>query len=105
MAQLKDTIVTGDLRVTGTIYGDVAGGGSTATTATLTSAGWSSNTQTVTVSGVTTTNNVLISASPSSTEDYVAAGILCTAQAANSLTFTCITVPSNDITVNVLIFS
>jgi hypothetical protein len=71
----------------------------------LTSAWWSNNEQTVTATWVTTTNSVVISPDPSSFEDYTWATIYCSAQATNSLTFTCSDVPSNDITVNVMIFS
>lgn len=69
----------------------------------LTVADWSSNTQTVTVTGVTASNIVIVSPAPASAADYAAAGIVCTAQAADSLTFTCDTVPTNAITVNVVI--
>lgn len=69
----------------------------------LTVGGWSSNTQTVTVTGVTASNIVIVSPAPASAADYAAAGIVCTAQAADSLTFTCDTVPTNAITVNVVI--
>ena len=72
------------------------------TTATLAVADWSSSTQTVTVSGVTATSVVFVSPAPASASDYASAGILCTAQAANSLTFTCTTTPTNAITVNVV---
>lgn len=70
----------------------------------LTVAGWSDNTQTVTVTGVTETNTVFVSPAPASASDYASAGIICTAQSADSLTFTCTTVPTNAITVNVVIF-
>lgn len=66
-------------------------------------ADWSSNTQTITVTGVTATNTVFVAPAPASAADYAAAGILCTAQAANSLTFTCTTVPTNAITLSVVI--
>ena len=72
---------------------------------TLTSAWWSSNTQTVTATWVTTSNTVIVSPDPSSFEDYTWATIYCSAQSTNSLTFTCASEPSNDITVNVMIFS
>lgn len=72
-------------------------------TATLAVADWSSNTQTVTVSGVTATNTIFVAPAPTSASDYSSAEILCTAQAANSLTFTCVTVPSNAISVNIVI--
>lgn len=77
----------------------------TSLTVTLTVANWSSDTQTVTATGVTASNDVIVAPAPSSMDDYVAAGIVCTAQAANSLTFTCSTVPTNAITVNVMVLS
>ena len=70
---------------------------------TLTVADWSSNTQTVTVTGVTASNVVFVAPAPASATDYSSAGIICTAQSTDSLTFTCDTVPSNDIVVNVVI--
>ena len=68
--------------------------------------GWSSNTQTVTVSGVLSDETKqLIQPVPAiaSQSAYYAAGILCTGQAENSLTFTCQTVPTEDLTVYVVI--
>lgn len=76
-----------------------------ATMPTLTVANWSSNTQTVTVNGVTASNSVLVAPAPASATDWSSAGIICTAQASNSLTFTCATTPTNDITVNVCILN
>ena len=75
------------------------------TTATLTTNGWSNNTQTVNVTGVTASNDIIVSTAPASKDDYTSAGIFCTAQAAGTLTFTCDTVPTSAITVNVLILS
>ena len=63
----------------------------------------STNTQTITVSGVTANNTVFVAPAPVSNADYAAAGVMCTAQAANSLTFTCTNIPSNNITLNVVI--
>ena len=74
-----------------------------ATMPTLAVADWSSNTQTVNVTGVTASNIVFVSPAPASAADYAAAGIVCTAQGSGTLTFTCTTVPSNVITVNVVI--
>lgn len=75
------------------------------TTVTLTTSGWSSNTQTVTVSGVSADETAqLIMPVPAlgSQSAYYDAGILVTGQAANSLTFTCSTVPSSNLTVYVV---
>lgn len=75
----------------------------TTTTASLTSTGWSSNSKTVSVTGVTASNSVLVTPAPASMDDYANCGIKCTAQAAGTLTFSCTTVPSSTITVNVMI--
>ena len=73
---------------------------------TLTTSGWPSNTQTVTVPGVVATETAqLITPTPAiaSQSAYYEAGIMCTGQAANSLTFTCQTVPTSNLTVYVVI--
>ena len=75
----------------------------TVTTATLTPSGWSSNAQTVTVSGVTASNTVLVSYAPSDKALWTDADIYCYSQASNSLTFRCTTAPSSNVTVNVMI--
>lgn len=72
------------------------------TTVTLAAADWSSNSQTVTVNGVSSSSVVLVAPDPSDTTDYVAAGILCVSQATNSLTFNATTTPISDIDVNVI---
>lgn len=74
-------------------------------TVSLTVANWSNNSQTVTATGVTASNNVIVSPAPASIDNYVAAGIKCTAQASGTLTFTCTTTPSTAISVNVLVVS
>lgn len=75
------------------------------TTITLTTSGWSSNTQTVTVSGVSSDETAqLIQPMPAmaSQSAYYGAGVLCSGQAANSLTFTCQTIPTADLTVYIV---
>ena len=77
-------------------------------TITLSASGWDSTakTQTVTVAGVSATETAqLITPVPAlaSQAAYYDAGILCTAQAVDSLTFTCTTVPTEDLTVYVVI--
>ena len=74
----------------------------------LTAAGWDSTakTQTVAVPGVLADETAqLITPTPAvaSQSAYYAAGILCTGQAADSLTFTADTVPTEDLTVYVVI--
>ena len=74
-------------------------------TVTLPASGWASNTQTVTVQGVVADETAqLIQPMPAiaSQAAYMAAGIYCSGQAANSLTFTCQTAPTENITVYVV---
>ena len=71
---------------------------------TLTAAGWSGTTQTVTVSGVTADNMVIVTYAPGSREAWTDADIYCSAQAANALVFTCSDTPTTDVTANVAIF-
>ena len=74
----------------------------------LPASGWDSSakTQAVTVTGVSATETAqMITPTPAlaSQTAYYEAGILCTGQTANSLTFTCKTVPTGDLTVYVVI--
>lgn len=73
---------------------------------TLLASAWSGNSQTITVPGVLADETKqLIQPVPAiaSQAAYLAAGILCTGQAANNLTFTCQTVPTGNLTVYVVI--
>lgn len=72
---------------------------------TLAADAWSTNTQTITVSGVLADESKqLIMPMPAmaSQANYAAAGIACTAQGENTLTFQCQTVPTSDIQVYVV---
>ena len=73
------------------------------TTATLTAAGWSDKSQTVTVTGVTTTNNILVMPQKASSEDYYTAEVEAIVQATDSLTFACETVPTVALIVDIII--
>lgn len=77
----------------------------TSTTATLTTNWWSSSTQTVSVSGVTASNQVIVAPDPSDLDDYAEKGVYCSGQGSGTLTFTCDTTPTASITVNVLIIN
>lgn len=95
------------LRNDGT-WQEVGGGGGVSmstTTASLATSGWSNNQKTVSVSGVTASNNVIVSPAPASMTAWAAAGVYCSAQGAGTLTFTCSTVPTSALTANVLILS
>ena len=74
-------------------------------TVTLNSANWNNKNQTVTVSGVTASNTVIVGPAPSSVDLYSNAGIFCTTQAANSLTFSCNITPTSNISINVIILN
>lgn len=71
---------------------------------TLRASGWDAGakTQTVSVAGVTATANCIITAAPESYIPYNEAGIRCTGQGTNTLTFKCEEVPTEDVTANVL---
>ena len=75
----------------------------TSTTITLTASGWSSNAQTVTVNGVLATGqNVHLSPTSKADGDaWAAARCWCTTQGSDSLNFTCETVPTQDIELNI----
>lgn len=75
-----------------------------ATTVTLLANGWNaSNKQTVSVTGVTANSLVDVTFAPASAVEYVESFVICESQAAGSLTFSCQTVPANDLTANVVI--
>ena len=77
-----------------------------AASATLAADGWTAEKgiykQSVQVVSMNTTKTVLVSPTDSSTEAYAAAEISCTAQGNNTLTFTAVTKPTANITVNVV---
>lgn len=75
----------------------------TSTVITLAAASWSNGEQTVTgITPVTATNIVWIAPTSASQADYTACGVYATAQGAGSLTFTCDTAPTVDISVTVI---
>lgn len=73
------------------------------TTATLSASAWSNSAQTVSVSGVTTDSTIIVSPATDSQDAWSKAGIVCTAQAAGKLTFTCKSVPTAAVTANIVI--
>ena len=78
----------------------------TAVTASLPAEGWSKeNTITVTANGVTEDNTVLVAPAPDSYKAYAEAGIYCSGQGDNSLSFTAEDKPNQELTVNVMILN
>lgn len=65
--------------------------------------GWVENNQTVSVGGVTVANQVVATPSTSSHDHYSECSVRCTGQSAGALSFACITVPTIDLKVNVMI--
>ena len=79
-----------------------AEGKHTSSTVTLTSSGWSSNSQTVSVSGMAATLDIVVSPAPASQEAWGKAGVFCSSQGAGTLTFTCKSAPTTSLTANIL---
>lgn len=70
----------------------------------ITVANWNATTTcTKSVTGVTTSNSVIVSPAPASIADYVSAGVYCSAQGSGTLTFTASSTPTADLVVNVMI--
>ena len=74
-------------------------------TVTLNASSWDNLSQSVMASGVTADNDLVISPASSSHDAYVEAGVRCTAQTSNRLTFICTEKPSSNLSVNVLILT
>lgn len=76
-------------------------------TATLSVSGWSNNSQTVTVNGVLSDANAqVVTVSPAnktSADAWGEGGVWCASQGTNSLTFTCESVPSSNISLNIVL--
>lgn len=74
----------------------------TSVTVTLSASGWSDNTQTVSASNVTASNIIWVSPAPASFDAYGKAGVRATAQGAGTITFTCVKVPTENLSVEVV---
>ena len=73
------------------------------TTVNLSASGWSNKQQTVNVSGVTTNNLVIAEYAPSSKDAWSGAGIYASSQGNGTITFTCDTVPSVQVSAVVVV--
>ena len=78
----------------------------TSTTVSITVANWNATTTcTKSVTGVTSSNNVIVTPVPASINTWNSNGVYCSAQGSGTLTFTASTTPSADMTVNVMIIN
>lgn len=100
----SDTNIAADTYKVVMVKSGSSGGSSSLNTESITiqTTDWSANSYTATVQGMTADKVVWVSPAPSSATDYSTAGILCTAQDTDELTFTCTSTPSNDVTINVI---
>lgn len=55
------------------------------------------------VTGVTASNRIIVSPAPESIDDYVSAGVYCSAQSSGGLTFKAKSIPTADLVINVMI--
>lgn len=70
----------------------------------ITVAAWDGGTTaTVSVTGVTASNDVIVSPAPTMIEAYVASGVYCGSQSAGALEFECVTTPTTALLVHVMI--
>ena len=77
-----------------------------AVTVTLTASGWGTgNTQTVSVADVTADSIVVVAPTPASRTAYMEADVFCATQGSKTLSFSCESVPSTDLTVNVQVIN
>lgn len=80
---------------------------STGLSVTLTSSGWAASgdkyQQTVTVQGVTASNNIIVGPSPANIDAYTENNVYAVSQGSNTVTFECDTIPTNSIYANVII--
>ena len=76
------------------------------TTTTITAANWNATTTaTISVSGVTASNTVIVSPAPESINDWINSKVYCSAQASGTLTFTCTTTPTTTLNIVLAIMS
>lgn len=71
--------------------------------ATLKATGWFDKEQTVSVEDVNSISDVIVTSNPANSFDYSNAGVQCISQGTGTLTFSCLTVPTVDLKVNILI--
>lgn len=76
-----------------------------AAVATLPVSGWANNEQTVSVQGIASNAHVIVTPAPETWVAYTEAGVVCSEQGRNMLTFTCLDVPETSVSANILILT
>lgn len=71
----------------------------------LTVSGWADNLQTVSVDSVTANSVVFTGADIGSNQEYADCEVWCSGQSDGTLTFSCVYVPNEEITINAVIFN
>lgn len=74
------------------------------TSVSLPVANWSNNSQTVSISSITSSSIIFTSPAPASYDEYVINHVRCTGQGDGTLTFSCDFIPDAAITINMMIF-
>ena len=72
---------------------------------TLSAGGWSEENQTVAHPGMTANTTIIVAAAPENYDPYAKAGVYCSAQGADSLTFSCKSAPEGDLRANIMILT
>ena len=72
---------------------------------TLSADGWSGENQTVALPGMTANTTIIVAAAPENYDPYAKAGGYCSAQGADSLTFSCKSAPEGDLRANIMILT
>lgn len=69
---------------------------------TLLAGSWSNNTQSITLSGTTATDTIYVCFDSQSVLEASTSGIVLTGCSTNTITFSCVTQPTNDILVKII---
>ena len=77
----------------------------TTASVTLAADGWEAGVQTVALAGMTGNTTIIVASAPENYEAYARAGVYCSAQGADSLTFTCRSVPDTGLNANIMILA
>ena len=72
---------------------------------TLSAGGWAGENQTVAFPGMTGSTTIIVAAAPENYDPYAKAGVYCSAQGADSLTFSCKSAPEGDLRANIMILT